>query len=904
MGLKAMFFTTDALLAAFLIMAVLIAASSFYLHEPAKEDISFFAQDLINVIPNLMVGDINDSYVQSLIAQGNITRLNNSLLEQVAAFWAEGKTSQAAALFDNVIGPLVPEGLSIGVWIDNNLTYESNRSSGHFLSSFRKFVSGIEHDKPVEGFTSRIYLKGIDSRHTAAFGYFGGFVGQGNLTRKLALADNITSIEEVYLELDTSGNFSLYLNDHFVGNFLKGSGGGAYMRPDQWVIDSSHYSYLHSGYNIISIYFKDLGYVAGGFMRVAYNTNTHQDNDVTWLNNTASSLYWFPGIKGVLNLYDSIGIPGTLTAMDVYLKFKSTFPTYLTIGSTVVQVSNGSSDNTTVHLTNLSDYPYSLDFKALSNSTVPLRLASYNLSVSSITGSTADVILITDLSGSMRWKIGSWDEMSGVIRACNNPLLYSASDSRRVSVAKCLDINFTDSIMNSEGNREWLVDFEESAHYFSSNPADLTRQNLINRILSYTDNPSGGTCLCCAINLAYNILNTFTSNRSKYVVVLTDGIPTYCCGVTGHGHNQRCANGTSTSYQYSSDTCTGGQEDCNNNDCNGPRNNAIWSAQRLVNKFHAKVYTVGMGPIVGCRAANTTLKEIAQAGNGTFNASQNASQLRKIFQGIATSIQASVNQSNQQLLVMGNLTPSILYSDSYILVNYSPIVPAPEYGHIQVTTQSARFGNTISQGKLYLPSTASLLSLQTTSYSADKWTDNVSVFDGTSWKQAFSLADTFVDYRRLGDPFVVMVPAKGIRYDLNNTILVKTGTGPSNSTNGSAYNRLTYALMIRNSIGYSNVYATARGCNWSLSFDDGTNSTLKIPANYNGTKKCSYRLANFSASDAMDNAAYTLFSYLDFNSDGRLAVRIGQDDLVLDSIAVSEVPSMWGPSNVEVRVWK
>jgi hypothetical protein len=900
-----MFFTGDALIASLLIMGVLLAASSFYVHETKTEDISFYSQDVVNVLSNLRCGDVNNSYVANLISHGNITKINNTLLEQIAVFWAEGKNQQSSELFQNVMANLISNELSIGLWINNTLIYELNRSNQNSLSSFRKFVSGIEHDKPVEGYTATIYLKGINSRHTSAFAYFGGFVGQGNLTEKVRLADNITNIDEIYFEVDPSSDFSLYINNNFVQHFVKGSGGGGYMAPDRWYINSSHFSKFHSGYNLIDLKFGDLGYIAGGFMRITYNTKTREDDDIIYANNLSSSTYWFPGIRGVINLYDSITVPGTLRSMDVYLKLRSPFPTYLTIGSTVIQVSNGSAQNKTVHLTNLSSYPYSLNFQYMSNTTIPIRLASYNISTTNVTGANADVLLITDLSGSMRWKIGSWDENDGVIRACNNPLLYSAVNSRRVSVAKCLDINFTDIVMGTVGNREWLIDFEDMAHYFSPNPPDLTKQNLINQINSYPNNPSGGTCLCCSINLAYNILTSFTTqNRLKFVVVLTDGIPTYCCGVAGSGGNRRCANGTSTTWQYAPSICTGGQEDCNNNDCSGPTNNAIWSTQRLENAFNVTVYTVGMGPIVGCREANATLKKVAQAGHGTFNASQNATKLRNMFHGIATSIKAQVNQSNQELVIRGNLSISSLYSGSYIMANFSPIVPQPQYGLIQVSAESPRFGNGISQGRLFLPSSVSLLSLYTTSYSADKWTDNVTLHNGSGWRQTFSLADTFVDYSRLGDPFVVMIPADTISYDANNTIRVKTGTAPNNATNGSAWNRLMFSVMLRNSAGYSNVYAQAAGCNWSILFDDGSSATLKIPATYNGTKKCSFANANFSRNDAIDNSAYTLFGYLDFDNNGKLAVKIGENDLALESLAISEVPSMWGPSIVDVRVWK
>jgi hypothetical protein len=111
-------------------------------------------------------------------------------------------------------------------------------------------------------------------------------------------------------------------------------------------------------------------------------------------------------------------------------------------------------------------------------------------------------------------------------------------------------------------------------------------------------------------------------------------------------------------------------------------------------------------------------------------------------------------------------------------------------------------------------------------------------------------------------------------------------------------------MSIPNSVGYSGVFSTAEGCQWNLTYDDGTNGSLKVPSDYSGTKLCDYASANFSETDAVDQAAYTLFRYLDFDNDGRLAVKLGDEDVEIDSLSVSEVPSMWGPSIFDLRVWK
>ena len=55
--------------------------------------------------------------------------------------------------------------------------------------------------------------------------------------------------------------------------------------------------------------------------------------------------------------------------------------------------------------------------------------------------------------------------------------------------------------------------------------------------------------------------------------------------------------------------------------------------------------------------------------------------------------------------------------------------------------------------------------------------------------------------------------------------------------------------------------------------------------------------------DAYDDAAYRLFTKLDFDGDGKLEVKFDENNLAVDSLTVSDIPSLWGPAIIEVRVW-
>jgi len=58
------------------------------------------------------------------------------------------------------------------------------------------------------------------------------------------------------------------------------------------------------------------------------------------------------------------------------------------------------------------------------------------------------------------------------------------------------------------------------------------------------------------------------------------------------------------------------------------------------------------------------------------------------------------------------------------------------------------------------------------------------------------------------------------------------------------------------------------------------------------------------SNDAVNNALCHLFSQLDFDKDGKLFVKFDVNDLVIDTYSIGKIPFMWGPTVVDVRVWR
>ena len=108
----------------------------------------------------------------------------------------------------------------------------------------------------------------------------------------------------------------------------------------------------------------------------------------------------------------------------------------------------------------------------------------------------ADVVLITDVSGSMGWRFDA-DWVAGTPRQCDDPNLQDPS-TERLSVAKCLDKDFVHEILNISGNEMGLVSYYSVTD--SVDPLTTDELSLNNSIDAYS--AGGGTCICCGINSA------------------------------------------------------------------------------------------------------------------------------------------------------------------------------------------------------------------------------------------------------------------------------------------------------------------------------------------------------------------------------------------------------------------
>ncbi len=509
---RGIFFAIDALIAASIIMLGLILSSSFYMSEKTSTSINYLSSDMVRVLSSMKVYELNNSYVNQLIADGNISErvLNISIAEFIGEMWAENNTWIAFNLSQEFIEPYIDERFGYGLYINSKEISTRPKSVESSSVSSQKMISGIAKDKAIFGYSSRVYLSSIKDRKTSSFAYFGGFEGEGNLIKRLLLPDNF-NITSAYLELEPGTDFRFYVNDNLCGEFPMGSGNGSYMVPDRWDINFSicNTSYFVSGVNNISIRFEYINenitaegpkYIAGGYLRVTYISDNMDELDITYDgDNNAIKRYYFPGIDGFINLYSSFYVPGNLSQMIINLSFFSNYSIYLALGNTTIYEENPFGNRSLIlNNDNISEtlYNNSVNYSDLSLSTIPLRFAIKNVSLLKV---PFDVALVTDISKSMDWRIDS--DAIGVKRECDDPLLNDPS-TRRITAAQCAGKALIDDVLSFPETLVGLIGYETvTQNIFNLNDDAVALKDELD---SYVVN--GGTCPCCGVRSAIDIL--------------------------------------------------------------------------------------------------------------------------------------------------------------------------------------------------------------------------------------------------------------------------------------------------------------------------------------------------------------------------------------------------------------
>jgi len=466
---KAYYFSLDALLAIILILGVILFMHPFAKMKSPEMKVQ---DDIMRTLSSLKIGEYalaaspGAVWANTSINNGIINDTNISILEQLSRFYAFSDEQNLHTLADNIFSDIGYTNNNIGLFFDNyqiypnsqNLVPTINFTNSSFIWTARQAMTGIQKGNGTKGYSSRALLNSVLN---SKYFYFGGYVGQKNVSAVLSYDGKIN---QSIVEAAFSTNFSLYVNNQYIGFF-----------------NASPSTEVPVRYNIPTTYFEpnknntikfvgDLSqpnttfYIAGGYIKILYESNKSY---------SSTKKFPLPGIEGVINLYDSFYVPGDLQSMEIFLHYKNNFTNFFVIGNTTIF--NETSPVETTRLITNSEIQTKLsqnnqNYNSLSNKTIPLRYGLQQYSATQTKG-VSDAVLVTDVSGSMEWCNSQseaqtatfcWDDAQGQgycgsrwVTKLNQP----KCGTQKIDVLKDATKDFTDIILNNSDSRVGMVDF-------------------------------------------------------------------------------------------------------------------------------------------------------------------------------------------------------------------------------------------------------------------------------------------------------------------------------------------------------------------------------------------------------------------------------------------------------------
>lgn len=847
------FFSTDAMIAitiVFITMLVFIPIMS----EPDRE--TYIHSDLISTLSKLRIGDLNNSYAKSLIASGKIIDENKNVLEQLGEFYVLNKTL-ARNLGNSILSDLDFEE-NIGIWYGDELIASKNKTSFENSSNIdveRQTISGIINGTSVTGFSSRAF---IESNADSKYFYFGGYVGQGNLSVNLEYNGNLESVK---MEITTNEDFDVYINGVHSGHYMNSS---TEFSPAKYDI-SAYKGNFHSGENLLEFIgdSRDLR-ISGGYIKIVYNNASSFNGD--------SEKYSFPGISGLINLYDSFYFPDNLNEMEVSLHLDTNYSVFFVIGNRTI-FNNYTDGEETLNFNN-AFLSSKLDYSALANKTVPLRLGLVNASYIINLTKDADVFSVTDLSGSMCGTCTGGGGLCCWWYGCDNdqPDCEACGGTCEDAIYEAKDANkdFVDIILNFTDNRAGLVGYASNSISSAYHALSTDNESLKNKIDDWE--AVGGTCICCGINDAVDDLVAYSdSDNIRSIVIMSDGQA-----------NVECASQGST-------------PDLNGNgNADDAGDDAIQAACDAYADYGIIINSIGFGS----GADEDTLEAIAACANGDYYYGD-VSNLSEIYKNIATKI-LEATYSEQIINTSANVTTK-LFPDSYIRLNYTHTEVIP-YGLL--TTVEKDF-DTLYYGNFTVPENSTLIDVDVISYSGPRWTSSVT----SNSIKIFNLSDYGGDFTDLGDPYTIKIPLSTTNSPgTMNSIRLTTGLSPDNESEGSIDNKIIYKI-VKEIVSYSGISASSKGCSWEIDFEDGSTENINVPEDYTGSETCKFTVSENlcdkpleEISDSIQRATCDILIELDFDSDDRVDVKFSDQDLTIVTNEIIGIPFGYS-TEVQIRRW-
>ncbi len=494
MNKKGYYFTIDALVALVLVLGIVMVIKP---QPPEIVYTSNLQQDILVALSNVEIGVLDDPYAETLRSTGKIKDPDKTVLEQLGEFYSDSDQNYRF-LMDSILDNLsLSENLAI--YFDQNLVGMTNKTpyeNASMVFTARQLISGVQAGAASTGFSS---IASLGSRNKVEYFYFGGYVGDGNITAKLTGEVIDSKIEGVF-----SGNFSLDINNNHIGDY----------DPDPnepYLIDLSPYvgSFVNGdNYVELKSTTEDNLFIAGGFIKTIYNLTSSFDT---------SRKHRLPGIDGIINLYDSFYIPGELNSINISLHYNSSYDIFMTIGNKTVYEGNSSGTDITEVVSN-NDLLSLFDYDDLAEKTIPIRIGIKDIEELANESKPSDVFSVSDLSSSMSENIPGIGELLAIAKEANKAFI---------------DVILNGSLLNRvglAGYNSYNINKDDLSYYKPEYYHNLSRDNeSLNQKVDDWET-TAGTCICCGIIQATNgLANESNESRRRSMLVMSDGKPNAAC---------------------------------------------------------------------------------------------------------------------------------------------------------------------------------------------------------------------------------------------------------------------------------------------------------------------------------------------------------------------------------------
>ncbi len=850
---KGVFFSTDAVIALTLVFLVLLV---FYPIVSVRQPSTEIHSDVLKTLSSIDSGVAGKSALEYV---GELYLLDPS------------NPTDAENYANTLLSGLDFGNENVGLWINDKLIWSHPPDAEGYADASR-----IETDRQMifslrEGENAVAYsaFASLGSLLRKDYYYFGGYVGDGNVTLRVEYEGDIEQ-DGVELELAVSsetGDFEILVDGASAGTYLDSDND---FTPQTYEIPTNNF---HSGGNLLEFKGENL-HIAGGYLKITYDTDVQYEQP---------EKYYFPGIDGAVNIYDGFYVPGDLQSLDVLLHISSNADVFLNIGDVTVYEGNTGGVEDTITISDpLSDY------SGMSRKTIPLRLGLVGVDYDVV--KDLDVISVTDLSGSMdecaeyespyicrysclfggskSCEVASPDLCSGNVCGGTCFISYGHNvdcSSTKLESAKEANNFFIDAILENANSRVGLVGYDtyardEDHHLLSNDDVSLKSE-----VSSWT--AGGYTCICCGINRAVSDLTTDSnSDNFRSMVVMSDGEANRECDEQG----------------VTADLNNNGQADDAGDD-------AIQAACDAYEEHGIITYAVGFGNPVD--VDQVTLQEIANCGNGDYFYSD----IGGLLEAYGDVIDAILARYQLQTVYTEGIETT-LYPDSYIQFNYDSA--ELESG---IVFSVEKLFDSDSSGSFNLADVSKVLEARVTSYSGPRWTDSVVV----NGEEVYDLSSYGDNYILLGDPFHVQLPVSSL-VDGDNTVSLTTALSPDESNGGSESNKIIYKVL-GGAFAYSKVGIDANGCTWTVEFENGEIKIFNVPLDYDGVEVCYYDTDDntdeiSNPEDAYQDAVLKLLELLDLDNNGKVDTMFSEQDL---QISLDQVEGIPVPIDMEVqaRVW-